>query len=85
MDRIAGLSAGLKSLLSIRKATKSENGDVESSPSGGYQHGSGSSSSALNENRGSPFAGATRVDDLVKEQLNALSDGLSIDEIDDLN
>ena len=83
MDRIAGLSAGLKSLLSVRKP-KSANREMGPSPSGEPEHGSGSPPSALDENRGSPDGGLARVDSLVKEQLNALSEGLSAKEIDDL-
>ena len=83
MERIAGLSAGLKSLLSTRKSNKSER-EMGPGPSGNYEHGSGSPPSPLNENRGSPAGGVARADDLVKEQLDALSEGLSANEIDDL-
>ena len=85
MERIAGLSAGLKSLLSIsKKQSKGDKGDDGPSPSGDYRHGSGSNPDSPNQNRGSPDGGLARVDSLVKEQLNALSEGLSAKEIDDL-
>ena len=37
MDRIAGIGAGLKSLLSIRKVNKSDR-EMGPSPSGDYEH-----------------------------------------------
>ena len=83
MERIVGAGAGyLKSLLSSRKATSGDNREVGSGLSGNYEHGSGSNPSSPSENRESPVIGFSRADN--EDALNAMSEGLSAVEIDDL-